>query len=689
VALAFVAASTPVFGTTVANPTATPTLPAGTASGDRVYIVCASKPSGTAITGTTGWTSLSASVLGGTIRVTVLARTYDGVWTMPTLAVVGTTTTGAIGASAATYRPDSGYEITGESVTTGTDTTSGTGFSATGAANLSITAGDGLLALTGVSPTTADGVITATTPTLTATSATLGTVTERADAGSANGADSSVKIHEALVTAGTSSAAPVHALTLSAASTGGTVFVRVRQTLIPPFTIRGEASNAMSGSGAGTLSTTTPAGTQIGDTILLIHMSDFFTIGNLGTPTGTAVTTWAEHLAARRDGGTNGEHIKVWLGTATAAGAQTVIANSGPSFGDEVYQQIIVFAGSMVIEYALPETKADAATWVASGVSPTSSASVYVLAGLNGGDADSGYTFPGSMTALTERDSGFCTMRTGYEFLAASGPSGTRTITIVGATRPGAVINLALAPPVPTGVQVRASSKVTAIGSVSSTAAPVPAGTTTGDVAVLIGFCDMDGALANLTTPSGFAQAGSSSPGGASTPRGKVWWKATGGSEGSTWTVPQDTGASSVVIALTFTGVDTTTPFDVLPSWSEVTAAASQVAPAITPGATAAATGALVCAWATQSTVGTRSYTPPGGMIEAQDADSGFLAGSAATLLAPTTTPGTKTATYAATATDKYLAVSFAMNPTGGAAPTVTLQETHVINRARHRAACW
>jgi hypothetical protein len=685
-ALAFVAASTPVFGTTVANPTAAPTLPAGTASGDRVYIVCASKPSGTAITGDSGWTSLSASVLGGTIRVTVLARTYDGVWTMPTLAVVGTTTTGAIGASAVTYRPDSGYEVTGESVTTGTDTTSGTGFSATGAANLSIAAGDALLALTGVSPTTADGVITATTPTLTATSATLGTVTERADAGSANGADSSVKIHEALVTAGTSSAAPVHALTLSAASTGGTVFVRVRQSALPPFSVRGAAGTGSTGSAGTTLTVSTPASMAIGDTVILWQGNNFYTAANLGTPTGTAVTTWTEHVAARYDGGTNANHHKVWVGTATAAGVQTVIAAVG-SQDEEKGIQILVLSGACVIEDASSEAEPSSSSWTANGATPTSAASLLVIVCTSQAGSSANFGFPGTMTALAEQDWTFYTHRTGYQFLSAAGASGTRTITAD--SKAGVILNLAIAQAPPTGVQVRASSKVTAIGSVSSTAAPVPAGTTTGDVAVLIGFCDMDGALANLTTPSGFAQAGSSSPGGASTPRGKVWWKATGGSEGSTWTVPQDTGASSVVIALTFTGVDTTTPFDVLPSWSEVTAAASQVAPAITPGATAAATGALVCAWATQSTVGTRSYTPPGGMIEAQDADSGFLAGSAATLLAPTTTPGTKTATYAATATDKYLAVSFAMNPTGGGAPTVTLQETHVINRARHRAACW
>jgi hypothetical protein len=204
-------------------------------------------------------------------------------------------------------------------------------------------------------------------------------------------------------------------------------------------------------------------------------------------------------------------------------------------------------------------------------------------------------------------------------------------------------------------------------------------------VAVLVHFCDKDGALANLTTPSGFAQAGSSSPGGVNTPRGKVWWKATSGSEGSTWTVPQDVAASNAVIAIAFTGVHLTNPFAVLPTWSEVAASASQVAPAITPDATTGSLGCLVCGWGAMSTVGTRAYTPPAGMTERQDADAGFLAASVATLLIPGTAPGTKTATYGATATDNYLAVSFAMNPTsgGGGGAGATKENTHIQNRAR------
>jgi len=227
-----VAGSAPVFGGTVTNPTSVPTMPSGLAPRDKVYIVVASKPTGTAITGSNGWHPLFAGTALGSIRITVLCRTYDGVWTMPTLAVVGTTTTGAIGSAAVAYRPDTGMWITGELVTSGADTSSGTSFSATGAADLSLVAGDVLLALTGVTPGSANGVPTALAGAFSAGAATLGTAVEHADAASANGADSGIKIYSAPVTAGPSSA-PTHAMTLSAAGTGGVAFIRVRQAARP------------------------------------------------------------------------------------------------------------------------------------------------------------------------------------------------------------------------------------------------------------------------------------------------------------------------------------------------------------------------------------------------------------------------------------------------------------------------
>lgn len=445
-ALTFVAASAPVFGTTTTNPTAQPTLPTGTASGDRVYIICGSKPSGTAITGTTGWTSLSAGALGST-TVTVLARTYDGVWTMPTLQVVGSTTTGAIGAAALTYRPDSGFQVVSEAVTTGADTTSGTGYSTTGAANLNLASGDAVMALVGATVNA-----TATSPTLTATGATIANLTEQADAGTANGADVSVKAHTADVTAGTSSAAPVHALTLSAAGTGGTVFVRVRQSALPPFTVVGEASNSTSGSTGTTLTVNTPAGTAVGDTIVLIQQNDFYTLSNLGTPSGTAVTTWTEDLGARYDGGSNQMHQKVWTGVVTTSGSQTVVAAVG-SQDEEKYIQIIVLPGpgTYVIEDSVEEVEATSNPWVASGVTPISSASLMTVTAGTFGGSTADYTFPGSMTPLTEQDASFASWRSAYEYIGAAGATGTRSITL-NATRQGLVTALAIAQAAPGSV---------------------------------------------------------------------------------------------------------------------------------------------------------------------------------------------------------------------------------------------
>lgn len=228
-AVSFVAASAAVN----AAASITPTLPTGSASGDRVFVGIVSSPPTTATSTPTGWTKVVDASLGtGTVgastgarRITIAWRDYDGSWTMPSWTV----TSGSVMiGSAATFRKSATEVWDTSTVTSGSDTTTtGTGFSVTGAANLNVSTGDMIFAVAG---TPANG--TATTPTLTATGATIANLTEQIDTGVTLGNNAGIKFHTANVTAGTSTAAPVHGFTfsVSGSSSGGAGFVRIRAT---------------------------------------------------------------------------------------------------------------------------------------------------------------------------------------------------------------------------------------------------------------------------------------------------------------------------------------------------------------------------------------------------------------------------------------------------------------------------
>ncbi len=69
------------------------------------------------------------------------------------------------------------------------------------------------------------------------------------------------------------------------------------------------------------------AGTVTTDFLVLVQANDFYTLADLGTPTGTAASTWS--LRTSYDGGANTHHGKIWTAPVTTAGAQTIIANGG------------------------------------------------------------------------------------------------------------------------------------------------------------------------------------------------------------------------------------------------------------------------------------------------------------------------------------------------------------------------
>jgi hypothetical protein len=135
VSVSVVAASTAqtAGATTTQSVSATPTLPAGTASGDRVFVVYTGTNNYTV---PTGWTEIdretvASGTLGAAAGSRILAvcyRDYDGVWTMPSF--VQTSHNGpSLAVSAVTLRKGATEIWDTPTFTTDNDTTGGTSFS--------------------------------------------------------------------------------------------------------------------------------------------------------------------------------------------------------------------------------------------------------------------------------------------------------------------------------------------------------------------------------------------------------------------------------------------------------------------------------------------------------------------------------------------------------------------------------
>jgi len=234
----FVAASTPTpVGTTTTASTVsiTPTLPAGTAPEDRVFVIQA----GNNTSGATpaGWTAAAKDVQvgptgaapgAGTGRrhLSAYYRDYDGAWTMPAFTLTSATqNTHAL--SAITLR-----KVAGAAWDTPTVSTAGN--TAAAAAAYSVTTGS-LAAPNGmvlVGTATNDNV-TASAQSLTGAAATFANLTERSDTGSATGNDVSIKTYTADVQSG-GTGTITHAATLSAASEGGSIVVAQTSTASAP-----------------------------------------------------------------------------------------------------------------------------------------------------------------------------------------------------------------------------------------------------------------------------------------------------------------------------------------------------------------------------------------------------------------------------------------------------------------------
>lgn len=191
------------------------------------------KPFGTTSTAPAGWTLIpeatgqngttNSGIDSGSVRWFTYWRAWVSGDAAPTLSLAGGNVALAV-IRAYSKTLASWVPLVGCS---GSDTTSGTGFSLTMDANPGIVTNDMLVTMAVI----AGDNSTFGTPTITATGATIGAVTESpaTEGTTALGNDLEASASHALCTAGTASAAPVVGWTLSVAQTGGGSLVRLRE----------------------------------------------------------------------------------------------------------------------------------------------------------------------------------------------------------------------------------------------------------------------------------------------------------------------------------------------------------------------------------------------------------------------------------------------------------------------------
>lgn len=206
----------------------------------------------------------------------------------------------------------------------------------------------------------------------------------------------------------------------------------------------------------------------------------------------------------------------------------------------------------------------------------------------------------------------------------------------------------------------------------------VPSGTVNGEY--LLAFCGTD---TDATTPfivasgGGWAEltdaSGSGISGVDAAPECRIYGKVANNESGS-YSFATTGSTDGQVHVVRFTGVDTSNPILVGPTWARGTPATAIPAPSVSP----AVAGGLVIFYAS---INAGTYTPPAGMSEIFDTihpGAWFSSAAAFEMLAAGGATGTRTATHSTS--DDYTVASLVLRPAAGAVIS-TLPLVRPINR--------
>jgi hypothetical protein len=217
-----------------------------------------------------------------------------------------------------------------------------------------------------------------------------------------------------------------------------------------------------------------------------------------------------------------------------------------------------------------------------------------------------------------------------------------------------------------------------------------PTGTVSGDMLVAIAWMGLNGNIATLGVgTSGFTDSGVAYTAPNSGPKLKVFYKAAGSSEPTSYTFGMDAVGSGTIELICISGA-ASAQFDVTPVTNSAVATTT---PHTAASATATAAGDfLITSWCAQvysggiQTQGVTNWTPQAGMTEVADIQSAYCRSSSAyQQLSATGASGTRTATYtignSATPDGNYAAVTILVKPdaptfSGSATATMRLNTT-------------
>ena len=199
-----------------------------------------------------------------------------------------------------------------------------------------------------------------------------------------------------------------------------------------------------------------------------------------------------------------------------------------------------------------------------------------------------------------------------------------------------------------------------------------PSGLAVGDYLIAWHISDNDGALASMGAPSGWSLLGSSAGATGGHPYQKVWTKVATSSDVAASTFSFTDSATNISNSVVLTAITAGTYDSASPTTTVTfnnggtTSSASHVAPSVT----GVVDGLLVTSHGTDSGGTAATYTPPSGMTERADTNSGsgsYTALSVATLaLASTAATGSKTATC--TTSRPWKGSSLIVNPAAAVA---------------------
>ena len=310
--------------------TVAPSYPAGVSAGRLAIASRVIKPQTATGTAEAGWTQ-QVTATGGTgttgadvgqTRVVVDTLVLTGGESGSVTFDNASTPNSSHGVIQIYTKTDDAWSI---AATSGSDTTHGTGRSATGAA-ISLAPGDVVVA---VVASDTDDATAWTSPAITASGITFGSTTERLGAGGVTtGNDCGLSIFEATVSSGTASAAPTLTLSGNINNCGPVAFIRLRE--LPPSNRQPPTliaySEVSTWLGTGTKATGSVSW-QAGDVLVILGA-----VGSnsaIPTPTATGLTfTGGTPIAA---GSTC--WVNHWSATAASSGSDVITSTGSASSG--------------------------------------------------------------------------------------------------------------------------------------------------------------------------------------------------------------------------------------------------------------------------------------------------------------------------------------------------------------------